>query len=88
MSSPITTKEKHLIRKSLALRFNLIDNCYEVYTTIHGTGIFKWFRITDDVADWYKKTFGLSVSQYLHASTQTGGLMEIPANSPKLGGNP
>lgn len=78
-----TTKSSHEgreIRKKLALRFNLLYNCHEVYTSIHGSHVFRWMKITDDVAKWYKESFGLSVSTYLQPSAMTGGILEIPVD--------
>ena len=51
-----TRSERVEIRSKLALRQNY-NNIWEVYTTIHGTGIFKWFIITEAQAKWYQQTF-------------------------------
>jgi hypothetical protein len=68
--------EARMIRKNLALRFNTLYNCYEVYTAIHGTGVFRWMKITDEVCDWYKKTFSLTVTKYIQPSVNSGGIIE------------
>lgn len=44
------------IRSKLKLRINL-EGHYEVYTTIHGTGLFKWFIIDSQSVEFYKKNF-------------------------------
>lgn len=56
--------EAKSIRESLKLRHIISDNSYEVYTTIHGSGIFKWFRITKETAEWYSKQFSLQIEEY------------------------
>ena len=53
----ITRTEAALIRNKLAVRFNDSRGCYEVYTTIHGSGIFKWFTISAAIYQWYIQTF-------------------------------
>lgn len=45
------------IRNQLALRWNATHGCPEVFTTIHGTGVFRWYKITDAVAVWYRRQF-------------------------------
>jgi len=72
-----TAREVAEIKSKLALRFNNLFNCYEVYSTIHGTGVFRWMKITDDVAEWYKKSFNLIVTTYVQPSSVSGGIMEI-----------
>lgn len=49
--------EAAVIRSQLALRINQIDDSFEVYTTIHGSGVFKWFKITRQNYEWYKRQF-------------------------------
>lgn len=73
----ISRTEAAVIKSKLALRFNTVFNCYEVYTTFHGSGIFKWYMITDGVAEWYKEHFGLTVQTYVQPSLRTGGLIAI-----------
>ena len=46
-----------VIRSQLALRSNPVNNSYEVYTTIHGTGVFKWIGISQSTYEWYKRNF-------------------------------
>lgn len=74
------SKEAKLIREKLALRFNTLFNCYEVYTTIHGSGVFRWIKITDEVCEWYKKQFNLTVTSYLQPSRVTGGILQLAHN--------
>ena len=48
-----------LIRSKLALQFNETDG-WRVYTTLNGSSAnpdFRWMRITEGTAAWYKKTF-------------------------------
>jgi len=45
------------IRQQLAIRRNEQLNCWEVFTTIHGSHIFRWFRVTAEIAKWYLETF-------------------------------
>lgn len=73
----ISRVEAQAIRAALKLRFNTIFNCYEVYTTVHNSGVFRWYKITDEVAEWYKTHFSLQVETYLQPSLNTGGLLEI-----------
>lgn len=82
-SSSISRTEAKEIRSKLALRFNTLFNCYEVFTTIHGSGHFKWHKVTDDVANWYKEHFKLTVTSYLQPSLRTGGLMMLQHSEPK-----
>lgn len=74
--SGISRTELQAIRAKLSLRYNMAFSCYEVYTTIHGSGVFRWYKITDEIADWYKNHFDLTVTQYLQPSISTGGLIE------------
>lgn len=82
MATSITREEARAIRSQLALRFNTLYNCYEVYTSVHGSGVFKWMKCTDDVANWYKEHFKLNVTSYLQPSLRTGGLLEISHREP------
>lgn len=45
------------IRNKLQLRFLPEDNVWEVFTTIHGTDIFRWFKISESTKDWYLENF-------------------------------
>jgi hypothetical protein len=82
MASGISRTEAQVIRSKLRLRFNTLYNCYEVFTTVHGSGTFQWMMITDDVAAWYKEHFKLTVESYLQPSLRTGGLIEMRHSSP------
>jgi hypothetical protein len=82
MAGTISRTEAQAIRNQLRLRFNTLFNTYEVYTTVHGSGVFRWFKITDETAQWYKEHFGLKVDSYLQASLRTGGLLEVSHSSP------
>ena len=48
--------EQAYIRNKLVLRQE-IDKTWAIYTTIHGTHVYRWFTITDAQAVWYKQTF-------------------------------
>lgn len=50
------TKEQSAIRRQLKLRQDALGN-WEVYTTIHGSAHFRWFKISPDKADWYRANF-------------------------------
>lgn len=89
MAAAITKTEAKAIRDNLALRYNMLYSCYEIYTSIHGSGIFRWMKVTDDIAEWYKNHFGLTVSEYLQPSINTGGILSVTHRSPPIkGGNP
>lgn len=64
--------ERQNIRMQLRLRWNTEKGCYEVYTTIHGTGVFRWFAVSEDIKDWYIKQFGLQVEKYAAIDGVTG----------------
>jgi len=44
-------------RMKLRLRYNPHLKCWEVYTTVHGTFVFKWWKISDSTKEWYVKNF-------------------------------
>jgi hypothetical protein len=80
--SPSPSKvEAALIKKNLRMRFNTLYGCHEVYTTIHGSGVFKWMTVSDETADWYREQFGLKIDTYLQPSLRTGGIVESSAIS-------
>lgn len=64
------------IRRNLRMRFNTLNGCHEVFTTIHGSGVFKWMMCSNETATWYKEHFNLEVEAYLQPSLRTGGLIE------------
>jgi hypothetical protein len=71
---PISPKGEALsIRNQLRLRWNTEYGCHEVYTTIHGTGVFRWFKISETLKDWYVKHFNLQVETYISV-TSTGAI--------------
>lgn len=49
--------EAAVIKNNLAIRYSTIYNCWQVYTTIHGTGVFRWLSVTESVKNWYLQTF-------------------------------
>jgi hypothetical protein len=59
--------EAAVIRSQLKLRRNRISGNWEVYTTLHGSGIFKWFVISKERLDWYLQTFDLTVSDIVES---------------------
>lgn len=48
-------------RSQLRVRCVNGERSCEVYTTIHGTGVFRWIKVTKEIADWYCKHFGLQL---------------------------
>ena len=68
--------ERQNIRMQLRLRFNTEHGCYEIYSTIHGTGVFRWFKISESTKDWYMKQFGLEVEQYSRIDGMTGAFKQ------------
>jgi hypothetical protein len=53
---PQKATEASAIRNALKLKTDTNGERW-VYTTIHGTGTFRWFKITQSVYDWYKQNF-------------------------------
>lgn len=49
--------EAATIRSQLALRLDLNRNTWQVHTTQHGTGIFRWFDISEEYHQWYVQHF-------------------------------
>jgi hypothetical protein len=47
--------ESSRIRRELKLRQT--KEGWEVYTTIHGSGVFRWFRLSESESDWYIRNF-------------------------------
>lgn len=80
-SASISKIEAAEIKRNLKLRFNTLYDCHEVYTTIHGSGVFNWMQCTRQVAAWYEEHFGLSVESYLQPSLRTGGIIESSAKT-------
>lgn len=68
----MTPQERTAIRAQLRLRYDVLTGTYEVYTTIHGTGIFKWFIITEETAIWYERNFGLVTTSINRPDIDTG----------------
>lgn len=64
--------EAATIRSQLQVRFNAAFTCYEVYSTIHGSGIYKWFKVTPEIARWYCDTFKLQMTDTLTINAATG----------------
>jgi len=44
-------------RAMLKLRFNTQANTWEVYATIHGTQVYRWFAISPEYKEWYVRNF-------------------------------
>lgn len=57
--------ESAMIRSQLMLRINPETNEYEVYTTIHGSGVFRWHTIRKETARWYAQRFDIEMPQPL-----------------------
>jgi hypothetical protein len=49
--------EAATIRAQLRIRQNHIADCWEVYTTIHGSGVFRWYKVSEFTKDWYLMRF-------------------------------
>jgi hypothetical protein len=49
--------EAELIKSKLKLRFNTDTQIWELYTTMHGTKVFRWFKINQSTKDWYHHYF-------------------------------
>lgn len=72
----MTPQEATAIRAQLRLRENVMTGELEVYTTIHGTGIFKWYKVSRDIADWYYKRFRLTWEYWNRPDIDTGHINE------------
>ena len=57
---PCKATEAASIRGQLRLRISNIGQ-KEVYTTIHGTHVWRWFSVSDSDFEWYRNHFGLTV---------------------------
>jgi len=57
--------ERESIRSQLRVRWNTEYGCYEVHTTIHGSGVFRWFKITEGLKNWYVNKFNIQVEPYV-----------------------
>ena len=53
----VSRTEAAVIRSHLKLRENKQLQCWEVYTTAHGTGVYRWFRISHTDVSWWKRNF-------------------------------
>jgi hypothetical protein len=53
----VTRSEAAAIRNQLRYRRNHLFDCWEIYTTIHGTGVFRWMKVSQFTKDWYLMTF-------------------------------
>lgn len=49
--------EAAMIRDKLQLRRNRVEDCWEVYTTIHGSQLFRWYKISESIKNWYIGNF-------------------------------
>ncbi len=71
----ISRAEAAAIRAKLVLRFNAVADRWEVYTTIHGTGVFRWYAITNDIFNWYRRNFpSIKIEDELIYVTKEGGI--------------
>ena len=52
------------IRAQLKLRYNHDLKIYQVYTTVHGSGVFRWYNINRKEAEWYCENFNLTIEEY------------------------
>ena len=63
----------HEIRSRLAVRKNHLNDCFEVFTKIHGPGKdFKWFQVSEETAMWYLRQFKLTMQIYPGFNPVTG----------------
>jgi hypothetical protein len=53
----ISKTEAAVIRNKLALRYSIESNCWEIFTTVHGSGVFKWYKISENTKKWYIDNF-------------------------------
>lgn len=56
-SGRISMRDLAFMRSQLKLRFNVRQNSWEVWTTIHGTHTYRWFFITTSKKQWYQIHF-------------------------------
>jgi hypothetical protein len=62
--SGISPQEAAFIRSQLNLRYNQQQSCWEVFTTVHGSGgIFKWIKCQEETARWYIEQFPHIIKQ-------------------------
>jgi hypothetical protein len=53
----ISKTEAAVIRNKLALRYSIESNCWEIFTTVHGSGHFRWYKISENTKKWYVDNF-------------------------------
>lgn len=49
--------EAAVIRSKLQLKHDVLSGEYYVYTTLHGSGHFKWFKVSHETFKWYQEKF-------------------------------
>ncbi len=78
----MTPQERASIRAQLRVR-RLLDGTYEVYTTVHGSGVFRWIKVTKDIAEWYRDTFQLDYQNHWNdVNMSTGELKQAQPMPP------
>lgn len=50
------TREQASIRSKLELRQDALGT-WQLYSTVHGTNVFRWFKISPETAAWYRTNF-------------------------------
>lgn len=74
----VSRTEAQSIRSQLRLRKDYLTGECEVYTTIHGSGVFKWFRISPENYKWYCAQFPeIKFSLINFISSETGELRDL-----------
>lgn len=77
----VSITEAASIRSKLRLRWNINDGCWEVYTTIHGSMVFRWFKISETTKTFYQQQFNLEAEMPYVAVTgnvdSKGTMMEL-----------
>lgn len=49
--------EAAVIRSQLSLKHDILAEEYYVYTTLHGSGHFRWFKVSKETFQWYQSNF-------------------------------
>jgi hypothetical protein len=52
--------EQNFIRSKLAIKHDALLDEYSVYTTTHGSMVFRWYKCTKESFEWYKTQFNLT----------------------------
>lgn len=72
----MTPQERTAIRAQLRLRRDCLTGEYEVFTTIHSTGVFRWYKVSESTARWYEVTFKLVCTSINRPDVDTGYIHE------------